>query len=879
MSISGSEDGWNGEPPAVMNGQDVYDLAGAAGRQGREFEERAERHRGQAQNAPSNKEAQSAPRTSQSMFVKRPRSPQLGESSKTPINQFQFAPYGQAAPPVENQSPLSATSAAISAFIEAKRGQKWTPDDFETMDHLTNHLKAENGATPSKAEMRLGGWSAGEMTPSRSIKGLSASMSTPNGFFTPARPDAPFGSANSSFSFSAMNSPSAKTYKQHYFGPGMSPRRMLKEKGSRGGLKPLFNFNTSDADEQTAKKRKVALDDEPMKESESQVDDDNSGIASMSSSTPIRESSSRSAFPTARPHPLSQSTTAEKKLSSPKPQTDAEAVGKKRAADIMKELIETELGIIPPSPANSNSTPAAPVVKTDDEGFLLINPYDRSPVNAKGSTPQRSPSAFDSPRRSALKSSIRKTPARGAAAKLEANRSSRPLTPLERITGVKPVSSTSRLALGDMTVLTGPQWETQNGHADQPAHKHVRIETPTHEKDNMEVDFLISESPSKSSSSGAPASLISVNGKASTQNEEDTEDTAKETAKKTLTVKAAEPEPQPFAPIDVPVLETTQRPIPSFRVNSTYNSPMSQQKMSFETSSKTPVPTFSLSKAVPAQNSVDEDYALDIRPSKPKEAAFDPKKIYFTAQETAMQVDTSALPFFTFSLAKSSADDNHKEAKSEALKSVMEEYTFTMSEKPKANGTTTPSASWTCSLCMLSNAATAAEKCTICEAPKPAPATAKPAATAAPWTCSLCMLSNPATATEKCQICEAPKPVQSTSKPSSASARTPAPFQMMTFAGPPKVAGEWSCGECGLKNPATATEQCTICEAKRDHSTAPASTAPTMAPAAQWTCDLCSLVNPATATEKCGVCEAPKPATNTTAPTTSSFNWAAARGQ
>lgn len=41
-SVSGSEDGWNGEPPTIMEEVDVFSLASAAGRGGPEFEARAQ---------------------------------------------------------------------------------------------------------------------------------------------------------------------------------------------------------------------------------------------------------------------------------------------------------------------------------------------------------------------------------------------------------------------------------------------------------------------------------------------------------------------------------------------------------------------------------------------------------------------------------------------------------------------------------------------------------------------------------------------------------------------------------------------------------------------------------------------------------------------
>jgi len=50
-SESGSEDGWNGDAPALMEGQDVIDLAAAAGRDGQEFEGRAAEWRARGEKA------------------------------------------------------------------------------------------------------------------------------------------------------------------------------------------------------------------------------------------------------------------------------------------------------------------------------------------------------------------------------------------------------------------------------------------------------------------------------------------------------------------------------------------------------------------------------------------------------------------------------------------------------------------------------------------------------------------------------------------------------------------------------------------------------------------------------------------------------------
>ncbi|KAF8661285.1 hypothetical protein AX16_001384 [Volvariella volvacea WC 439] len=95
-----------------------------------------------------------------------------------------------------------------------------------------------------------------------------------------------------------------------------------------------------------------------------------------------------------------------------------------------------------------------------------------------------------------------------------------------------------------------------------------------------------------------------------------------------------------------------------------------------------------------------------------------------------------------------------------------------------AAGMKTPSApaegNWTCSTCMLSNPPSATEKCTICDASKPKSSSSSSStgggfnwlaagmkAPSAPadgkWTCSTCMLSNPATAKDKCTICDTPR--------------------------------------------------------------------------------------------------------------------------
>jgi hypothetical protein len=45
ISEDGSEEEWDGEPPGMMEGQDVYDLAAAGGRAGGDFDARTEEYR------------------------------------------------------------------------------------------------------------------------------------------------------------------------------------------------------------------------------------------------------------------------------------------------------------------------------------------------------------------------------------------------------------------------------------------------------------------------------------------------------------------------------------------------------------------------------------------------------------------------------------------------------------------------------------------------------------------------------------------------------------------------------------------------------------------------------------------------------------------
>lgn len=158
------------------------------------------------------------------------------------------------------------------------------------------------------------------------------------------------------------------------------------------------------------------------------------------------------------------------------------------------------------------------------------------------------------------------------------------------------------------------------------------------------------------------------------------------------------------------------------------------------------------------------------------------------------------------------------------------------------------SGSWTCSTCMLSNPESAKDKCTVCDADRPgaktkptstAPPPSQPAPTnnwaasgfafAAPaagtWTCTSCMLTNPASAKDKCTVCEAARDAPGSNTgttTNTAPATAPPPTQPTasfnwSAAGfqPKTVApGTWTCSVCGLSNGPELTK-CGVCETTR----------------------------------------------------------------
>lgn len=691
--------------------------------------------------------------------------------------------------PTSSFLPVASTSkpaaspalAALTAFLNAKKDGHMSKEDMDVLRSLHNNIEAENVNqregevhTPNKAEMRLGGWSAGtpRETPryTKAMPGLGESTPVASSVYN--TPGSAFALGSST---PLKGTPSkANPYQVRYLGPGMSPRRMLGKATSSSGIKPLFQFSVPAQDESATKKRRVkgtdTLEVEVVPSTPSKT---LSGTQSMPNLAAILASPAVNDKGKSRaaPHPLSQSITST-------PPRDPVAVGKRRAADIMLSLIEEQTAPIEAAKANGAHT-----------SDIIINPYDvTTPQSAAPSTPA-SKASHDTPRKSILRSSVRETPMRGAAAKLEANRG-RPLSTLERASGVKP-------------------WAA-------PSPRKVKLDLPAEEKEKDEVDDMFESSPAPTQKT-VPA----------------------EPPRKSI------PAPEPFKAPEVPVLDTPARPLPTHKSSFT-----------FHTSSDSPsrdaaLASFSNKEALPKAPSF--DFTSTTAEETPKDAAtssffsvdtaissaakktdqFDSSKLFLSAKDSALKIDKAALPFYTFTMKPAADKDSEsaKQAKATALKATPPAFAFTLAPSKTITAATashTDDEEWSCDLCMLKNPASAKEKCTICEAPRPAakstsaasgtpsaftvPAPVAPAVgppTSSEWTCSLCMLKNPGSAKEKCQICEAPRPA-----PVATTTAAPTPFQFGSFAPPKRPEGEWTCSVCMCHSPSTA-QKCVVCESPR----------------------------------------------------------------
>ena len=379
---------------------------------------------------------------------KRTMSPRL--PARAPLPSFE-PPNGHLSSSSSTSVAEPASSAALAAFLEAKKGQQMTADDFRVIETLTANMRSESVVGSPRRTDQTGGWSAGVFSETpKAIRPLRY----PNGFAsltseTPSRITNVFGTPGAPFS-AGTNSPTASTSDKRritYLGPGMSPRRMFPK--NKSGLKPLFNLDFS-IDERASKKRKT---EEGQLGINSEINGNGQllshGLSSSVSMPDLTTSVDRKFLLTdveakgsVTPGPASHFSQG---IIAARP--SAVAIGKKRAADIMKELIDEELGEIEAH-------------RQHDQ--LVINPYDtESSPSSLAPTPStpRSPMRSTTPRKSILRSSLRgnETPKRGAAGKLEAHRSGRKLTTLEILQGKRPVSGNRCITNGirGLMVISG----------------------------------------------------------------------------------------------------------------------------------------------------------------------------------------------------------------------------------------------------------------------------------------------------------------------------------------------------------------------------------------------------------------------------------------
>ncbi|KAK4685376.1 hypothetical protein P7C73_g4772, partial [Tremellales sp. Uapishka_1] len=765
-SESGSEDNWDGEAPHAMAGQDVFSLAAAGGRDRDQFEERAETWRareeipggrrdlarrgletstpGWTDSTPSYLHA--TVKSSQTMSHPAPLL-HKGLPSRAPLPTFTSPPQSSAtprAPPATAES--DPASAALLAFLEAKakKGEQFTSGDLGIINYLTRVLEDKPANTP--ATPNLGGWSAGTFSSSPRVGGQGAST-----------PQKPLSSLNPSFSLGS-NGPSATTPRSRphikYLGPGMSPKNMYpsqRKSGCKSSVPSEPDAEEVDTPDNIRKRKRVEE------------------IEAMDLDDPD-------------PPTLKLTSTSKHAIKPPPTPREQEIArkAKKSVADIMKEIIDADIGPLKPAPPP-----------------MMINPYDlpnRSPIQ---SSPAQSPGQL---RSSGLRNSVSRigTPTRGAAGKLEKNKNVRRLNTLEILTGEKPYHNGA----------APPSSKDQS--------KQVPFEAPIKGHDDMQIDPSLAF-PSPSSTplpKGTPSSSAPT---------------------------PAMPRPLDIPPFTVPSLPvSTADPTTAVPTTGGYAEAYADLVDTYAPKKTLPSPKrkFSPAKYLPSPPSRDEVSPPPV-PVKSRSAKqpMDLEHIYLNPKDSCLKIPKLALPFYTFTMRSPLPDTaNVGAAKAEANKRTAPSFTFTLSASSSSLPTVSAAKEWICDVCMLKNPATATEQCTVCEAKKPFAAPAKSSSTPMPlvgassgnpsaapsfkpilpslstsggeWTCDTCMLKNPATATEKCTICEAKKP---------ASAPAPSTFVPWTGGMPvqKKKEGEWTCGTCMLQNPASATEKCTVCEMPR----------------------------------------------------------------
>ncbi|ADV23987.1 hypothetical protein CNI04180 [Cryptococcus gattii WM276] len=862
-SESGSEDNWDGEAPITMKEQDVFSLAAAAGRSGEDFEGRqiAWRSKGEvpgskhdvvrrglqlappktsigiqngqpitpntpifpghfnrdgaaSQTGPSHsKRALPAPLvptsgilkavTDQNSTTSVPAEPKsatpssLSLPSRLPLPASFMTPTRSAIASASS----SQCALALSSFLDDKQGKVLTSEDRTIIEALSARIAVEENASPAIQERR-GGWLPSSTSGEVAFRG------------------------NLSQSSSSSSLGSGTPYKQRYLGPGMSPKKMPSSRSSPASSRLQGNQSNSTAP--------IGPDSSALPPSFPNRHLVNTILRYSATSSPLRQSyrpGAPSIPAAAAPEPPASSPATDGKR---KPESSAdpaitkrrqiEAAGRQRATAIMQSLIE-----------ETDSTTSKPGIEP-----VRWNAYDRGSLHAKAteepsagpSTPVKQVPAvpISTPSTAHAGSTPRKrTPLRGAAAKLEAHRQAmkgaKPLSTIERIKGVRP-------------------WENGQSSISTPAHKNKEPEPQVEEPEESEVDELDSERDTDA------ADISEV------------EDTAK-ARKRATPLKPTEEMPQPskipdatkFEPFPIQPISfsssSISKPAPSSPAPAAaenYNSPLRKSIIEAPKKAEESAKAFTFSFDQPTKPTSESETEPLIQPivrsAVPKTS--EQEKTDLSPKEAALKVDKLALPFFTFipsaptPIPANSTKEQTEKAKSEAAKSSPPTFAFKLEISTPIRPSSAPSSSavkpanggkWTCSMCMLENPESATEKCTICEEPR-----SKKSAPAAPaisgssgfggfgapktggnggkWTCSMCMLENPDSAKEKCQICEEPRP-QSTKTASTAAVSTPFTGWGTGAQQKKQAGGSWTCSTCMLQNPDSAKDKCTICEAPR----------------------------------------------------------------
>ncbi|BEI81023.1 hypothetical protein CcaverHIS002_0201830 [Cutaneotrichosporon cavernicola] len=826
-SVSGSDDEWGGEAPSNMVGQDVFSLAEAAGRTGDEFEARAEAWRANKSLLRSRRLSPSKSswslldletkrvRPSPSMPALQP----LASSSNPALFRTPTTQVGRS-----NGVPPSASAAALHTFVSFKGDGAYSAQDIESMETLLRSVKAD-----SLTSHPTGGWS-GALTSTRKLAPSTSGSSFSLGSTPPA----------------ARPLPSHSRVK--YLGPGMSPRRFATT--SMRSMSSLF------ADDTPGKKRKTLPDVEVEV-----LDDEPSG------STPNRAASKKAAEfnqrarivsrGAIRPSPLGQSITT----SPDKPPTPRD-IGRKRVNDMIQDVLDNEI------------TPH------EEKPQQVFNPYESVALPAgKHYSPYaslRKSSGTNGSMRRSLGSS------RGAAAKLDSERgqsstSGRPLSTLDLINSGRPSIAKKQKEAEPSRKQKKPVDEPiaiDDDDDDEPAAPSKAASAFSFTPSRKTPAAVTIDEPEPVSAFPAPSLSQSMRGPS-----------------------PPAPKPAPLAPVpstsDSIIAASMPAPAPIFSTQPLGLGPPPSKLPA--TPSKLRAPTQPAEKANLYMSA--KDTALNVDKNALPFFTFTlPPGSDQPHPSEAIKAIVSTRPAktdsFTFELPNAANPTSYYCPPSVSAPTIPS-ASFSLPKKVAPAGT------WTCDMCMLQNTAADTEKCGVCEAPKPgakpkatAPAAMPsapsggfggfgfkpPAKAAGAWTCDVCMLQNTAADAEKCSVCEAPKPGAKAAAPAP-SALPSAPSGSFNFAGAgfkpaEKVAGEWDCDVCSLKNPASATDKCTICEAPKPGAKVAAPVAPSPmpaapsggfsfgakpAPAGDWTCDLCMLKNPATATDKCTVCEAPRP--------------------